>query len=34
MFVLPSRYCESDVLADEAFRLFGAPRPAGRGCRR
>ena len=27
MFVLPSRYCESDVLADEAFRLFGSVQP-------
>lgn len=23
LFLLPSRYCESDVLADEAWRLFG-----------
>ena len=27
MFVLPSRYCESDVMADEAFRLFGGVQP-------
>ena len=27
IFVLPSRYCESDVLADEAFRLFGDTPP-------
>ena len=27
MFVLPSRFCESDVLADEAFRLFGDTPP-------
>jgi transglutaminase-like putative cysteine protease len=28
LFLLPSRYCESDVLADEAFRLFGST-PSG-----
>jgi transglutaminase-like putative cysteine protease len=27
MFVLPSRFCESDVMADEAFRLFGGVQP-------
>ena len=27
MFVLPSRFCESDVLADDAFRLFGHVQP-------
>lgn len=27
LFILPSRFCESDVLADEAFRLFGATPP-------
>jgi transglutaminase-like putative cysteine protease len=26
-FLLPSRFCESDVLADEAFRLFGGVQP-------
>ena len=28
LFLLPSRYCESDVLADEAFHLFGST-PSG-----
>ncbi|HWJ75377.1 MAG TPA: transglutaminase family protein [Kaistia sp.] len=27
MFLLPSRYCESDQLADEAWRLFGTTPP-------
>ena len=27
MFVLPSRYCESDLLVGEAFRRFGAVAP-------
>jgi hypothetical protein len=29
-FLLPSRYCESDRLLDEAWRLFGVPRRASR----
>ena len=33
LFLLGSRYCETDRLSDEAWRLFGAPRLVGRAYR-
>lgn len=33
VFLLPSRFCESDLLAETAWRLSARRRPAGRGCR-
>ena len=34
VFLLGSRYCETDRLSDFAWRQFGATDRAGRGCRR
>ena len=34
IYTLPSRYCLPDVLADEAWALFGGPARATPGCRR
>ena len=34
IYLLGSRYCETDRLSDIAWSLFGNFRPVGRGCRR
>ena len=33
VFLLGSRYCDTDCLMEEAWSLFGQSAPAGRGCR-
>ena len=34
VYLMGSRYCETDKLSQAAWDMFGAPRPAGDACRR